>query len=262
MEQLSSVLKFAKRFQHVWFNVAEGLKVEDPVDDVDKRNPFTIGDLQKMFAAPLYTGCINDEQGFKKPGPNVMRRARFWCPLLALFSSMRLNEICQLTVNDIQVIDGVPAIVLKKANKDGKKKLKTSASARKIPIHPELKKIGFLDYVEKIRKTGEIALFPELKPATGLRYKSDQMSAKLNRFIDSLNVEAEDEQKDFHSFRHTLATAMKRAGLPYDARDELGGWAKAGTRAKVYEARYSAQELYDFLSKVEYPGLNLSHLYI
>jgi len=51
--------------------------------------PFTTEELQKIFNAPLYTGCQDDERGAETPGPNIIRRHRYWVPLIALFSGMR-----------------------------------------------------------------------------------------------------------------------------------------------------------------------------
>jgi integrase len=61
-----------------------------------KRALFTDEELQAIFSAPLYSGCVNDESGFNKPGSNHPKRGRFWVPLLALFHGLRCNEACQL----------------------------------------------------------------------------------------------------------------------------------------------------------------------
>ena len=55
---------------------------------------------------------------------------------------------------------------------------------------------------------------------------------------------------------------MRNAGIPDDAKDELGGWKKQGTRAAIYEAKYTSPQLYEFICKVQYKGLNLSHPYL
>lgn len=146
MGQLSSVLKYARRFRYIDDNPAEGLQVPDLQNAKEKRAAFAIEELRAIFAAPLYRGCQNDEGGFSKPGPSVIRRARFWCPLVSLFTGMRLNEICQLEVGDIQIQDGVPVILVSVQGEAGPKKLKTAQSARVIPVHPELERVGFLAY--------------------------------------------------------------------------------------------------------------------
>jgi hypothetical protein len=73
------------------------------IPDEDKRKPFTTDQLKAIFSAPLYTGCQDDGMNFSKPGPSVIRRARFWVPLILLFTGMRPNEVCQLYVEDVKV---------------------------------------------------------------------------------------------------------------------------------------------------------------
>jgi hypothetical protein len=52
------------------------------------------------------------------------------------------------------------------ADKDTGKKLKTRTSARTIPVHPELVRLGLLAFVEAARKGGnEGWLFPPVSPA-------------------------------------------------------------------------------------------------
>jgi len=69
-----------------------------------KRHPWTIEELNRMFAAPIYTGC-RSEYYWKKPGPQVLRHsAMYWVPLIALFSGMRLGEIIQLQVADVKCV--------------------------------------------------------------------------------------------------------------------------------------------------------------
>ncbi len=68
----------------------------------DGYEPFEIKELAKIFSAPLYVGCLNDDNGFSKTGPNVIKRHRYWAPLLALWTGMRMNEILQLERGDIR----------------------------------------------------------------------------------------------------------------------------------------------------------------
>ena len=115
-----------------------------------KRQPFSIEQLNTIFHAPIYTGCIDDESNFKKPGPNRPRRDRFWVPLIGLFSGLRMNEILQLNETDIRDIDNIPCFSVSHISTDGglDKRIKTQASERYVPIHSELIKIGLLDHVQ------------------------------------------------------------------------------------------------------------------
>ena len=72
-----------------------------------KRHPWTIDELNRMIAAPIYTGC-RSESHWKQPGNLVLRQsAKYWVPLIALFSGMRLGEIIQMQVSDVRCLDGI-----------------------------------------------------------------------------------------------------------------------------------------------------------
>lgn len=50
-----------------------------------KVHPWTIEELNRMFAAPLYVGC-ESERYWKQPGQSILHRsAKFWVPLVSLF---------------------------------------------------------------------------------------------------------------------------------------------------------------------------------
>ena len=63
-------------------------------------------------------------------------------------------------------------VILVRRDEEGDKRLKTAASERIVPIHSELKKIGFLKYAEARREIDQIRLFPEL-PKGRAGYYSD-----------------------------------------------------------------------------------------
>ena len=106
LNKFSGVINWAVEEGYLAKSPAKGLRLRDPVKKRDKRRPFSMDQLQRIFHSPLYTGCIDDVYGYAKVGDAQPRRARFWIPLIALFSGMRMNEICQLQVADIRTVDG------------------------------------------------------------------------------------------------------------------------------------------------------------
>lgn len=262
MAAFVSLLDFAVAEQIVQKNPATGLRLaSDGVKRKDKRLPFAVGDLNAIFAAPLYSGCLDDGRGYGRLGPNRPRRGRFWVPLVSLFSGMRLNEICQLTEDDIAVEDGTD-LILVRANEneedDVVKRVKTAAGHRFVPIHPELKRVGFLDHVAAVRATqpARARLFPDLTTAsTG--YISDNFSKWFAHFLDK--VEIKDERKNFHSFRHTFRDALREAEIPQDRVRELGGWS-SGSTEDDYGSGTRPSTLAREIAKVRYEGLDLVRL--
>ena len=128
---------------------------------------FTEDDLQKIFQAPGYNPD-NFKQAYK-----------FWVPLIGLYSGMRLEEICQLTIDDIKQIDGTWCFDI---NNQGDKRIKTNAAKRYVPIHPMLlNELNFLGFVELVKKNGPGRLSPDLKKQSG-RY-SHYVSRWINGYF-------------------------------------------------------------------------------
>ena len=68
---------------------------EKPKLDKNKNvwQPFEIDELKKIFNPKTY---------FKRKNDNVDDNYKYWVPIISLYSGMRLNEICQLKVQDIK----------------------------------------------------------------------------------------------------------------------------------------------------------------
>jgi integrase len=170
---------------------------------------------------------------------------------------MRLNEACQLTEDDIAVEDGTD-IILIRSDEDGLKRVKTAAGHRFVPVHPELKRIGFLDHIAAVRRSSPAGarLFPEL-PIASTGYISDNFSKWFARFLDHLGID--DRRKGFHSFRHTFRDALREAEIPQDRVRELGGWSSGATEDD-YGSGTRPSTLAKEIAKIRYDGVDFSHL--
>ena len=261
MNNLSAFFKFMVKEEYVDKNLATELAIRNPVPKHKRRDPLSLEQLQKIFNAPLYTGCKDDEKGYAIVGLEKPRRGRFWVPLLSLWTGMRLTECCQLLVSDVTKKNGVDVVLVREESddEDVDKRVKTVASERFVPIHPELKKIGFMKYVEAQRSKGEVKLFPDLKPDKK-GYYADSVGGWFRRFMKELDADAE-RRNSFHSFRHNYRDALREANISRERVVALGGWADNGGAQANYGAGLKASTLYDEICKVEYPGLDLKHLY-
>jgi integrase len=171
---------------------------------------------------------------------------------------MRLNECVQLRTDDIAVLDGVEVILIR-ADEEDDKRLKTNASERFVPIHSELKKIGFLTYVAKMKRAGAVRLFPEL-PKGKRGYYSDPFQKWFSRFLASIGAKA--PKTSFHSFRHCYRDALREADISTERVRALGGWTSKGGAEEIYGAGHRASTLGKEIEKVRYPGLDLRHLHL
>jgi integrase len=190
--------------------------------DASERDAFTIAELNMLFASPIFT---NGER--PKPGRG---EAAFWLPLLGLYTGARRGELAALTVKDVQKIDGIVVFTFV-ADKATGKSLKTRSSARTVPVHPQLKKLGWVGYVEKVRRSGgeRAWLFPQVAPNVPGGLKA--WTKWFNRYLRSIGIT--DRRKVFHSFRHIFKDALRTAGIPEDLNDALTGHSNSSVGKRV-----------------------------
>ncbi|KAK0335202.1 hypothetical protein LTR94_013841, partial [Friedmanniomyces endolithicus] len=155
MARFGSLLNWAVAEEYIGRNPSKGLQLAETVHPQDRRRPFSLQQLQRIFSAPVYTGCKDQEGGYALPGPVIATGARYFVALVGMLSGARLNEVCQLDVADIRVIEGVTCFVITEDSLTGArdKSLKNKASARIVPIHPLLLQLGFMDFVDRKRRS-------------------------------------------------------------------------------------------------------------
>ncbi len=255
--KLATVFNWAEREGWVSKSPARGLLLpNEGTLGEDGRRSWSPDELKTIFAAPLYRGCVDDERNFAKPGPNHPRRSRFWVPLIALFTGLRQSEACQLLVTDLETLDGIDVVWVRRT--DGGQLLKTRAARRFVPLHPELIRIGLPGYARVLREQGQRELFPELRPDSR-GYAGGLFQKRFNTFRRSLQLN--DPDATFHSFRHTWRDALREARVPEEVAQVLGGWASAGQDKQYGSVRFSPQLRFQEISKIKYPVLDLSFLY-
>lgn len=257
LRTLTAILKHGVKLGWLLNAPSDGMQPLVPQSSAtEKRRPFSIADLNSIFSAPLYTGCVNDKMGFAKPGPDVIRGTRFWVPLIALWTGMRANEICQLDKKAIYQDDGIWVFDL--YTNDEKATVKNKSSRRKFPIHPKLTEFGFLELHAARCKKDSDWLFPDLTPDSyGYR------STKLTRWFDDsfLPKYVEDRnQKSFHSFRHSFRDELRRIEAPSPILRTLCGWQESGAVSDHYGAGYQPKQLIQWVEKVNFPGFSSDHL--
>ncbi len=130
----------------------------------------------------------------------------YWVTLLCMYSGARRSELCGLRIVEIDLIKGV--IILEPNSYRG---LKTPRSRRRIPLHPELIRLGFLEYVKKIAATGSDLLFPDLRERGENTPLGDLFGKQFEKLITEVLPEARANGKTFHSLRHYVNSEMIKA---------------------------------------------------
>lgn len=144
---LGSVLSWAEREGYLAANPAEGITTAVAKgDSEDRRLPYDADDLKTLFSREAV-------EARRKTRP-----ADHWLPYLALYTGARLEELGQLRTADVREEDGVFYLAIEGGNG---KRIKTRSSRRRIPVHPDLARSGFLAFVEKQRLARHERLFPE-----------------------------------------------------------------------------------------------------
>lgn len=207
------------------------------------RRPFTVDEMNKIIA------------GLPKWSKGGQMGGRYWVPLIAIFSGMRLGEIVSFTPDDIAVRDGAECFILRKTEE---RSLKTPGSERIVPVHPELKRLGLLERAAEMKVKKSNKLFPDLEGKDQAQ-RADLFQKRFAYW--QKHVLAIDEKGvSFHSFRHGFRDALREAGVPIDSTKALGGWARSGGVEERYGQGTRPATLAKWMAEVRYQGLDLSGL--
>lgn len=149
------------------------------------------------------------------------RAWHFWIPILGLYTGARISELASLKTEHFFEKSGLNVMHL-----DG---TKTDASPRDLPLHPDLLRLGLLDFVAS-RRNHEF-LF-EITHST-----QNGSGAACTKWYGTYRqkIGITDERKVFHSFRHTIIDLMNQASISHKAQCQYTGHSSAvDVHSKVY----------------------------
>jgi integrase len=217
--------------------------------------PFNSEELKRIVMRPIYTGCRDDQAGFSKPGPNIVRRSRYWAPLISLFGGLRAGEVLQLTPAHFRVSESGTHFMVLTPDMN----LKNQNAQREVPVHPVLQRIGLPSWVQRREHNPAVLLFPEVSrdkydaesPIFSKRFKSDLKHFELGDRRPKLT---------FHSFRHTFKAALDDADVTEQNKDELCGWARSKKVGRRYGTGLSADVLRPYLERMNH-AVDMAHLF-
>jgi len=245
----STLNSYLNKIGHLFtWSIAEQIITSHPAlnlkvkDDGSEKTGFTDEELEKLFP-PDYMKKTYDEE-------------RFWLPLVMVLQGCRPNEAAQLHIHDIIINHDIPHIFFHKCIIENglvtkklhpMKTIKENASNRRVPIHPVLIKLGFLDFV-KSRKNYD-QLF-NLNRASKPRHWDNNYQWFHDKFLG----ENRSEDKTMHGLRYTWKAASQsiRGESPKHI-SELAGWSTGNTaEEKTYRTFTDLDILLPVLSKISY----------
>jgi len=218
-----------------------------------ERGRYSSSDIQVLFSSPLYT----DREFQASCGAT---KSWWWLILLALYSGARCGELAQLTVEDIQIWEGVWCLSI---NDEDNKKVKTSAGIRLCPIHPQLLKVGFIEYIEYLKRNNFVHVLPyPNQNATDVAQRCSKWycgTYKPNHLPEAWVR----ENKVFHSFRHTFINrAIRELDLPLHQVQSIVGHESSnmGETKRYAGGKYKIGDLSEVMSKFNYENMDLEYL--
>jgi len=248
-------------------------------DDYIDKQDYSTEELLALFGGPVHRDGHRPKGGAGE--------AAYWMPLLGYAMGCRQSELAQVATNEVLQRDGVWCIWLTSRQEDGstdshdgdrgdesasgarrlrnveaptaldapgetavRRSQKTGFSRRIIPLHPELLRLGFLDYVAWLRARREVRLFPAVRP-DNKGTLAGNFSKWFNGYLRKVGIKR--RGLDWISFRHSLKTACRSAGIEQDMADYIEG--HASSRASQSYGRFTTTALKEAISRIELPGL-------
>jgi integrase len=229
--RIGSLLKYCNELGMIPNNPGTGLQLSEKQRADQERNVYSLDDVRSIVTNLPH----------EKETPE-----RYWIPLIGLYSGLRLNEICQLHIEDVVEVDGHWCWNI---NDAGNKRLKNAASARVIPIHPKLIQLGLIDYYEGTKAANHPRLWMNLAHIDLHGYTNGigKWYARYNR-----EYVTDDPKKVFHSMRHTVADMLKQKGVSEALIAEMLGHAHKSITSSRYGKRYQPKVLLEALTHLDY----------
>lgn len=227
--------------------------VELPKDSKDrKRRSYKPDELAAVFGAGVFT------KGDRPRGGKG--EAAFWLPLLAAFTGARREELAQLETGRVRAEAGFQYLAIDPLDEDGQ--LKTDESKRAVPLHRELIRLGFLEFVEDRRKAGGGHLFPQLKPNKLNQYAA-AWGTWWSTYIRKATGIDDKTISPMHSFRHSVITDLRQQRIREDEERHLLGHTGRdgrGMQADSHEGygEHLVPTLAEVVNLISHRGLDLS----
>lgn len=224
MTQMSNIVDICKHagFSFGSFEGVSGLRSKLSDDDESDDGPkFSTEEVRALVSQPIWNGAKSEKKRYIA-GNVIIHDAAYWVPLLAIYQAARREELCGLLVSDIDH-DGSADLYCMRILPSDVRRLKNKQSKRAIPLHSEIIRLGFIDYVEAIRSSGQRLMFPELRAKSASTPLGDVFDGSWQKISAYALPNAKEEGKVFHRLRHWCNNEMKQASVHAEVRKDILG---------------------------------------
>lgn len=234
------------------FNPAADMMKKPTGEESNTRYPYSESDLGHIFSRPMYAGFSGGGLvGYRaKPGDNVVRDSKYWLPVVALHTGMRLEELASLRMDELITESDVVAFDLRSRPLSGDRRVKNAGARRVIPLHHRLFDLGFVEWA---RTHGDDFVFPGLAKKSGKRGPAfgawwsrwcGKNSAVKGQGIDAPSL-------TFHSFRHSFKRAARMSPVKEEVHDLITGHTENAV-ARAYGAGVDIAVLKSAIDQIEF----------
>ena len=241
------------------WGVRQGLLVSNPFSGMKfrvkiqphRRIPFTTDDLRMILDPKTYhEWTINFQHKFR-PNRSTHQLPYYWIFLLGIFSGMRTNEMCQIRCLDIRKEHNIWFMFVEDSEET---RVKTENAIRKVPVHPQLIELGFIDYVGTCKKQKKGRVFWELNE------ERDGFASKVSRHFNERFLPAvgvwEKYTKVLYCTRHTFINKLYAEKVDQNVIKNLVGHEKEFTMKHYGGDPFTPEALLEEISKVNYSKIN------
>ncbi|WP_261532546.1 tyrosine-type recombinase/integrase [Burkholderia multivorans] len=185
---------------------------------------------------PEELGKIFDPANFL---PFATRPEDYYCIQLGLYTGARLEELCQLRVDDVFEEGGFTFIRIRPdhtGDDETETRVKNTNSVRNIPLARAVLETSFLKWVEARKAAGKTRLFDLNRDHIGKHSKN--ISRRFGEYLTSIGIKTS-RRKSFHSFRSNAIDKMITERVSEKASEQFAGHAPSN----IQRQRYSREPL-------------------
>lgn len=220
------------------------------------RPKLDIDKLKAVFATPPFNNCAGwnrlTEPGVEN-GAVIFHCALYFVPILIYYTGCRREELCGLMVDDVIVDNGnVPYLHIAK---NARRRIKNDQSQRNIPLHTEILRLNFLQYVDAIKALGYDLLFPDLFSPSSRSPLGDRFYKDFKPILMTAGVT--EEGLGAHAVRHLFGAQLKKKLVTEEERADLLGHGGESETSERYCEPHEIMTLMQFVLKLPVITANL-----
>jgi integrase len=173
-----------------------------------------------------------------------------WVPLLCAQSGARVSEVCQLRGEDIRCEAGIWFMHIRPEAGS----LKNLASERKVPLHPHVREVGFLEFVARSGK-GPLFFDPKGRRPGAKKPQPKIVAKNVARWVHKLGIKVglQFRKAPNHAWRHLFRTLARDVGIEESVVDAVLGHAAASVGRSYGETRLATAA--KAIARIPLPGV-------